>query len=60
LHLFCVAADHYAQDEMTRPRSQIRHPVHLGAMLAYTYLPDGAVWFVLLLLVVVRPISVWL
>ncbi|OYY95780.1 MAG: sodium:proton antiporter [Hydrogenophilales bacterium 28-61-23] len=32
----------------------------IGAMLSYTYLPDGAVWFVPLLFVVVRPVSVWL
>jgi NhaP-type Na+/H+ or K+/H+ antiporter len=32
----------------------------VGAMLAYTYLPVGATWFVPLLLLVVRPLSVWL
>lgn len=32
----------------------------IGAMLAYTHLPEGAIWFVLLLIAVVRPISVWL
>jgi NhaP-type Na+/H+ or K+/H+ antiporter len=32
----------------------------VGAMLAYTYLPSGAAWFVVLLLLVVRPLSVWL
>jgi sodium/hydrogen antiporter len=32
----------------------------VGAMLAYTYLHASAVWFVLLLLLVVRPVSVWL
>jgi NhaP-type Na+/H+ or K+/H+ antiporter len=32
----------------------------IGAMLSYTYLPDDATWFVLLLLLVVRPMSVWL
>lgn len=32
----------------------------VGAMLAYTYLHDSAVWFVLVLLLIVRPLSVWL
>jgi NhaP-type Na+/H+ or K+/H+ antiporter len=32
----------------------------LGAMLAYTYLHASAVWFVLILLLVVRPVSVWI
>jgi NhaP-type Na+/H+ or K+/H+ antiporter len=32
----------------------------VGAMLSYTYLDTSAIWFVLLLLVVVRPVSVWL
>jgi len=32
----------------------------IGAMLSYTWLPDGALWFVPLLFVVVRPLSVWL
>ncbi len=32
----------------------------VGAMLSYTYLPSGAAWFVVLLLLVVRPLSVWL
>jgi NhaP-type Na+/H+ or K+/H+ antiporter len=32
----------------------------VGAMLSYTYLPDRAVWFLLLLFVVARPASVWL
>lgn len=32
----------------------------IGAMLSYTYLPAGATLFVLLLLLVVRPVSVWL
>lgn len=32
----------------------------VGAMLAYTYLPVGATWFVPVLLLVVRPLSVWL
>jgi NhaP-type Na+/H+ or K+/H+ antiporter len=32
----------------------------VGAMLSYTYLPASAGWFVLLLLLVVRPVSVWL
>ncbi len=32
----------------------------VGAMLSYTYLHASAVWFVLLLLLVVRPVSVWL
>ncbi len=31
-----------------------------GAMLSYTYLPDRAVWFLLLLFFLVRPASVWL
>lgn len=31
-----------------------------GAMLSYTYLPDRAVWFVLLLFFAARPVSVWL
>jgi NhaP-type Na+/H+ or K+/H+ antiporter len=31
-----------------------------GAMLHYIQLPDRAVWFVLLLLLVARPLSVWL
>lgn len=32
----------------------------VGAMLYYTYLHASAVWFVLALLLVVRPVSVWL
>jgi NhaP-type Na+/H+ or K+/H+ antiporter len=32
----------------------------VGAMLSYTYLPSDAAWFVVLLLLVVRPLSVWL
>ena len=32
----------------------------VGAMLAYSYLSASAGWFVLLLLLVVRPVSVWL
>lgn len=32
----------------------------VGAMLSYTYLPAGAVWFMLFLFVVVRPLAVWL
>lgn len=32
----------------------------VGALLAYTYLHASAVWFVLLLFLVVRPVSVWL
>jgi NhaP-type Na+/H+ or K+/H+ antiporter len=32
----------------------------VGAMLAYTYVPASAGWFVALFLVVVRPLSVWL
>ncbi|AKU12128.1 Na+/H+ antiporter [Azoarcus sp. CIB] len=32
----------------------------VGAMLSYTYLPASASWFVLLLFLVVRPVSVWL
>jgi NhaP-type Na+/H+ or K+/H+ antiporter len=32
----------------------------VGAMLSYTYLHAGAVWFVVLLFLVVRPVSVWL
>jgi len=32
----------------------------VGAMLSYTYLHVSAVWFVLLLLVFVRPLSVWI
>jgi NhaP-type Na+/H+ or K+/H+ antiporter len=31
-----------------------------GAMLSYTYLPHRAIWFLLLLFVVGRPVSVWL
>ena len=31
-----------------------------GAMLSYTYLPHGAVWFLLLLFFLARPASVWL
>jgi NhaP-type Na+/H+ or K+/H+ antiporter len=31
----------------------------IGGMLAYTYLHASAVWFVLVLLLVVRPVSVW-
>jgi len=31
----------------------------VGGMLAYTYLHASAVWFVLLLFLVVRPVSVW-
>jgi NhaP-type Na+/H+ or K+/H+ antiporter len=31
-----------------------------GAMLSYTYIPSGAVWFVLLLFFLARPVSVWL
>ena len=32
----------------------------VGAMLAFTTVAAGAAWFVLLLFVVVRPVSVWL
>lgn len=32
----------------------------IGGMLAYTYLHPSAVWFVLVLLLVVRPVSVWI
>lgn len=32
----------------------------VGAMLSYTHLPSNAGWLVLLLLLVVRPVSVWL
>ncbi|MBU0753073.1 MAG: cation:proton antiporter [Gammaproteobacteria bacterium] len=32
----------------------------VGAMLSYIFIPENAGWFVLLLLVVVRPLSVWL
>jgi NhaP-type Na+/H+ or K+/H+ antiporter len=32
----------------------------VGAMLSYLHLPAGAGWFVLLLLLFVRPVSVWL
>lgn len=32
----------------------------VGAMLSYTYLPASAGWFVPLLFIVVRPVSVWL
>ncbi|MBK7333858.1 MAG: cation:proton antiporter [Betaproteobacteria bacterium] len=31
-----------------------------GAMLVYTYLPERAIWFLLLLFLVARPLSVWL
>jgi NhaP-type Na+/H+ or K+/H+ antiporter len=31
-----------------------------GAMLSYTYFPDRAIWFLLLLFFVARPLSVWL
>ena len=31
-----------------------------GAMLSYTNIPAGGVWFVLLLFFVARPVSVWL
>ena len=31
-----------------------------GAMLSYTYLPHQAVWFLLLLFFLARPVSVWL
>jgi NhaP-type Na+/H+ or K+/H+ antiporter len=31
-----------------------------GAMLSYTYFPERAIWFLLLLFVVARPLSVWL
>ena len=32
----------------------------VGAMLSYTYVPSGAVWFLLLLFFLARPVSVWL
>jgi len=32
----------------------------VGAMLSYTYLPDRAVWFLLLLFFLARPAAVWL
>ena len=31
-----------------------------GAMLSYTYVPSRAVWFLLLLILFARPVSVWL
>jgi sodium/hydrogen antiporter len=31
-----------------------------GAMLSYTYLPERAVWFLLLLFFLARPVSVWM
>jgi NhaP-type Na+/H+ or K+/H+ antiporter len=31
----------------------------VGAMLAFTYLPDGIIWFVPVLFLVIRPLSVW-
>ena len=31
-----------------------------GAMLSYTHVPDRAIWFLLLLFFVARPVSVWL
>ena len=31
-----------------------------GAMLSYTYFPERAIWFLLLLFFVARPLSVWL
>ena len=31
-----------------------------GAMLSYTFLPERAIWFLLLLFFVARPLSVWL
>lgn len=31
-----------------------------GAMLSYTYLPHGGIWFLLLLFFLARPLSVWL
>jgi NhaP-type Na+/H+ or K+/H+ antiporter len=40
--------------------SEVAIVLVLGAMLSYTYLPGSAVWFVALLFVVVRPLSVWL
>jgi len=32
----------------------------VGAMLSYTYWPSRAVWFLLLLFILARPVSVWL
>ena len=32
----------------------------VGAMLAYSYMPDGIFWFVPVLFLIVRPVSVWL
>ena len=32
----------------------------VGAMLSYTHWPPQAVWFLLLLFFVARPVSVWL
>jgi NhaP-type Na+/H+ or K+/H+ antiporter len=32
----------------------------VGAMLSYTYLPAGAIWLTLALLLIVRPVSIWL
>ena len=34
--------------------------VVVGAMLSFTYLPAGAAWFLLLVFLIVRPVSVWL
>ena len=34
--------------------------VVVGAMLSYTYLPEQAIWFLLLLFLFARPVSVWL
>lgn len=69
-HTDLASHSHYASAYMMQEvrgfNEQLEHLAELaivlvvGSMLAYTYLPDNAVWFIPVLLLVVRPLSVWL
>lgn len=59
-------ASAYMMQEVRGFNEQLEHLAEVaivlvvGSMLAYTYLPVTAVWFFPVLLLVVRPVSVWL